>query len=177
MLTSWSPPTLAARSGVSGCGAEQRRGGGLHFALAALCSSGPAASELRLHRLAASSLRLLPCDVASPGLLAHPHLALQLSLPPVAAPAPAPAVLTTLQVATVAVAITVGTSLLVSADVDSGSMEGLQAFTEALAAQVAAGATAAQVCGRLVCCCAMEGGVLPCWSVRLLMRYCVACGC
>lgn len=92
-------------------------------------------------------------------------------------PPPATAVLTTLQVATVAVAITVGTSLLVSADVDSGSMEGLQAFTEALAAQVAAGATATQVWGRLVCCCAMEGGVLPCWSVRLLMRHCVACGC
>jgi len=59
--------------------------------------------------------------------------------------APSPAVLTTLQVATVAVAITVGTSLLVGADVDSGSMEGLQAFAAALDAQVAAGAVAAQV--------------------------------
>lgn len=44
-----------------------------------------------------------------------------------------------------AVAITVGTSLLVGADVDSGSLEGLQAFAVAMAAQVDAGATAAQV--------------------------------
>ena len=79
------------------------------------------------------------------------------SLPHCPAP-PLPAVLTTLQVATVAVAITVGTSLLVGADVDSGSMEGLQAFAAALAAQVAAGAVAAQVRPRR----------MPCWVAQLV---------
>lgn len=60
-------------------------------------------------------------------------------------PCPCPAVLTTLQVATVAMATVVGTSLLVGADVDSGSLEGLEAFVSSLAAQAAAGANATQV--------------------------------
>ena len=53
------------------------------------------------------------------------------------------AVETTLQVATVAVVIVVCTTLLVGADLDSGSVEGLEAFAAALAANAAAGADAA----------------------------------
>lgn len=51
--------------------------------------------------------------------------------------------MTTFQVGIVAICIVVGTSLLVGADIDSGSLEGLEAFAAALAAAVTAGATSA----------------------------------
>lgn len=50
---------------------------------------------------------------------------------------------TTLQVATVAVVIVVTTTLLVGADVETGSVEGLEAFAASIAAMAAAGVTAA----------------------------------
>jgi hypothetical protein len=59
--------------------------------------------------------------------------------------AAAAADVTTLQVAAVVVATVVGSTLLVGADVNSGSNEGLEAFVASLAASAAAGATAAQV--------------------------------
>jgi hypothetical protein len=59
-------------------------------------------------------------------------------------PAPIPAEIATLQVAAVVIATVVCTTLLIGADVDTGSTQGLQAFVDSLAANAAAGADAAQ---------------------------------